>query len=119
MMKAYNSIPEYISSFPKDIQEKLNLILQTILHTSPDLSQTISYGMPTIKFKKKNLIHFAAYKTHLGIYPGSQAIEDFKKELTGFDTSKGTIRINLDSKLPLDLIKKLANYGIKRINNIK
>ncbi len=115
MMKTYNSIPEYIATFPKEIQEKLSIIHQTILKVSPELTQTISYGMPTIKYLGKNAIHFAAFNTHFGIYPGPQVIEDFKKELSGFDTSKGTIRIGLEAKLPLELIRKITKYRIESI----
>jgi uncharacterized protein YdhG (YjbR/CyaY superfamily) len=77
------NIDEYIAQFPKDVQEILEKLRQTIRESAPDAEEAISYQMPTFKLKG-NLVHFAAYKRHFGFYPAPSAIEQFKDELSGY-----------------------------------
>lgn len=76
----------------------------------PKFETKISYGMPTYR-DKRNLIHFAAQKQHLGIYPGSKAIEVFSEQLKGYSTSKGTIRIKYEEEIPYKLIGEIAKWN--------
>lgn len=111
-MEKYTNIEEYISNFPEDVQVKLEE-MRTLLHTLvPDAEESISYGIPTLKYKKKNLIHFAAFKNHIGLYPGAKTIEDFLPELSKYNTSKGTVQFPLSEKLPVALIKKITKYRL-------
>ena len=105
------SIDEYISAFPKDIQEILQEIRSTIQRAAPDAEETISYQMPTFKLKG-NLVHFAAYKKHIGFYPTPSGIERFKNRLTDYETSKGAIRFPLDKPLPLDLVSDIVAFRV-------
>ena len=75
----------------------------------PEAEERISWSMPTY-WKGRNIIHFAASKTHLGIYPGDEAVAEFEEELKDFDVSKGTIRLPYDKPLPKDLIQKIARW---------
>ena len=107
-MEKYTNIDEYIANFPESTQEKLEE-LRALLHTLvPDAEECISYGIPTLKYKKKNLIHFAGYAAHIGLYPGAKTIEHFLPELSKYNTSKGTVQFPLSEKLPLSLIKKIT-----------
>lgn len=108
----YKTINEYIALFPKDIQKILKEIRQTIRELAPNAKETIKYGIPTFELKG-NLVHFAAYKTHIGFYPASTGITKFKKELTPYETSKGTIKLPLNKKIPIKLITKIVKYRIK------
>ncbi len=111
-MEKYTNIEEYISNFPEDVQVKLEE-MRTLLHKLvPDAEESISYGIPTLKYKKKNLIHFAAFKNHIGLYPGAKTIEDFLPELSKYNTSKGTVQFPLSEKLPVALIKKITKYRL-------
>ncbi len=65
--------------------------------------------MPTY-WKGQNLIHFAASKKHIGLYPGGEATTVFADELTEFNVSKGTIRLPYDKELPVDLITRIARW---------
>ena len=114
-MKDYKNFEDYFSDFDTKIVEKLEQIRAEIKNEIPEVEECIKYAMPTFIFKKKNLIHFAAYKNHIGIYPGSEAIVVFEKELENYKTSKGAIQIPLSSKLPLELIKKIAVYRKSKI----
>jgi uncharacterized protein YdhG (YjbR/CyaY superfamily) len=109
-METYKTFENYFSDFDKEIVEKLEQIRSVIKKEIPEVEECIKYAMPTFTFKNKNLIHFAAYKNHIGIYPGSEAILVFAKDLKDYKTSKGAIQIPLSSELPLDLINKIANY---------
>ena len=114
-MRVTKTIDEYISDFPDEIREILERIRRLIQKIAPAATETISYGIPTFKLHGF-LIHFAGYKNHIGIYPGSQAIADFEKELEDFETSKGTVRLPLDKPMPYDLIKKIVEYKVKQAN---
>lgn len=107
-----NTIDEYIDAFPGDVQEKLHRIRDTIRKAAPEAREGISYGIPTFKHHG-NLVHFAGYENHIGFYPASSGISAFKKELTRYVTSKGTIRLPLDEPLPLALIRKIVKFRVK------
>ena len=101
------TIDAYIQSQEDSVRPKLEEI-RTILRTAlPDAEECIAWSMPTYR-KGKNLIHFAASKKHIGLYPGDEATAAFAQELAGFDISKGTIRLPYDKKLPAELIEKIA-----------
>jgi len=105
------NIDEFIESFPKETQKLLEQVRATIQKAVPKAEEIISYGIPTFKLYG-NLVHFAAYKNHIGFYPGSGAIIAFKKELTGFKTSKGTIQFPLDKPMPLKLIAQIVKFRV-------
>lgn len=109
-------IDDYIDEQNEDIQGYLNQIKESLRRALPGTEERMSYRMPTF-WDKKNIIHFAGYKNHIGIYPGPQAIEDFADRLTSYKTSKGAIQIPLDKPIPLDLIRELALYQRERIKS--
>jgi uncharacterized protein YdhG (YjbR/CyaY superfamily) len=84
-----------------------------IRKASPDATEAISYGMPTFKLHG-NMIHFAGYDHHIGLYPGSRPIEEFKDELTKYKTSKGTVQLPLDKPIPVGLIGRITKFCVKR-----
>ena len=103
------NIDEYIAARDEQIRPKLNEV-RSILHGAlPEAEERISWSMPTY-WKGRNIIHFAASKNHLGIYPGEEATAVFAEDLTGFDVSKGTIRIPYDQPLPVNLIERIARW---------
>ena len=110
--KQYKNIDEYISLFPKEIQDKLKEIRKTIRESAPEASEAISYQMPTFKLNG-NLVHFAAFKNHIGFFPTPSGIATFKKELSKYTTSKGTIQFPLDKPIPLDLVRRIVKYRVK------
>lgn len=101
---------------PESTSSELEKIRALIRELIPSYIEEIKYGIPTVIYKGKNLIHFAEYKDHIGIYPGPEAINAFKEELKTFGLSKGTIRIPRDLDLPIDLIKKIVQFRIKAID---
>ena len=103
-------IDDYIAQYPEAIQTRLNAIRDALREVLPDAQELIAWKMPTYK-AKKNIIHFAAYKNHIGIYPGDKAIEMFSEALKDFKTSKGAIQIQNTDKLPIELIKKIAKWN--------
>ena len=104
-----SSIEEYFSWFSPEIQEKLQLIRETLLKAVPEGKEVISYHMPAIKTSEV-LVYYAAQKNHIGYYPANQPIIEFKKELAGYVTSKGAIQIQYDQELPLKLISDIAIF---------
>lgn len=109
----YKNIDEYIKTYPKDVQDKLIQIRKVVKELAPTAVETISYGMPTFKLNGKNLVHFAAYKGHIGFYPTPGALTNFQKELLIYKTSKGTAQFRLDEDLPIKLIEKMVKFRIK------
>ena len=103
------TVDEYIAAQDEAVRPRLQE-LRAILRTAlPDAEERISWSMPTYR-KGRNLIHFAASKKHLGLYPGGEAVTVFAEELAGFDVSKGTIRLPYDSELPAELIERIAKW---------
>lgn len=115
-MVNYKNIDEYINTYPKDIQEKLLLIRRMANDLIPNGIEAIKYGMPTIRVNNKNLIHFAAFKNHIGLYPTPSAILEFKKDLSVYKTSKGAIQFPSDNDLPIKLIEKIIKFRASQIN---
>lgn len=109
MMKSYQSIDEYIADFPAHIQILLTQMRTTIQEASPEATEKISYAMPTFDLGG-NLVHFAAFKNHIGFYPSSSGIAAFQDEIAGFKSSKGAVQFPIGEALPLDLVKKIVVF---------
>ncbi|HTM97652.1 MAG TPA: DUF1801 domain-containing protein [Pedobacter sp.] len=105
------TIDEYIAGFPIEVQEHLYQIRETIKKAAPTATEKISYGMPTFHLHG-NLIHFAGYKNHIGLYPAPQGIEAFKEELSVYKGAKGSVQFPLDKPMPLDLIARITMYRV-------
>ncbi len=114
--KAPGSIDEYISQFPPEIQEKLDSLRQIIREEAPAAEEKISYQMPTFVLHG-NLVHFAAFKNHIGFYPTPSGIEAFSQELSCYKGAKGSIQFPIEKPLPLELIRKIVRFRITE--NIK
>ena len=104
------SIEEYISTFPFEIQTILQDVKKAIKEVAPQATEAISYQMPTFKLNGKNIVHFAAWKNHLGFYPTPSGTEKFDKELTPYKRAKGSIIFPFDQPMPLDLIKQITEF---------
>lgn len=107
--EAPKSIDEYILGQPEDVQLYLNKVNSVIKTAIPNAVEKISWSMPTY-WKKRNLIQFAAFKNHIGLYPGPEAVEAFSDKLQEYKTSKGTIQFPYDKALPLELIEEIAKW---------
>ncbi len=107
----YNSIDEYIGTFPKEVQEILKKLRAVIKEAAPDAEERISYRMPTFS-QKGNLVHFAAYKKHIGFYPTPSGIQAFKNELSAYEGAKGSVKFPIDEPLPYTLIGKIVRFRV-------
>ena len=105
----FNSIEEYIATFPEEIQGMLQELRATIQAAAPVAEEKISYQMPTF-FLNGNLVHFAAYKNHIGFYPAPSGIEAFKAELSVYKGAKGSVQFPIDKPLPLELVTKIVKF---------
>jgi uncharacterized protein YdhG (YjbR/CyaY superfamily) len=106
------SIDEYIAGFSDDVQEKLQAIRRTIRQAAPDAEEKISYQMPTF-YLKGNLVHFAAFRQHIGFYPTPTGTDTFREELAAYKVAKGTARFPLDKPIPFDLIAEIVRFRVK------
>ncbi len=106
------TIDGYIASFPEDVQEKLEKLRKVIKASAPRAEEAIAYGIPTLRLHG-NLVHFAAFKDHLSLFPGSSPIPVFKKELAPYKRSKGTIQFPLDRPIPFGLVKKIVRFRVR------
>ncbi len=102
-------IDEYIAEQPEAVQPILNQIRDTLRSVLPDTQERISYRMPTF-WKMHNIIHFAAQKSHVGLYPGPDAIAHFANRLKEYKTSKGAVQFPYEKPIPLDLIAEIAQW---------
>ena len=107
----FNSIDEYIATFPEETQKILEELRATIKAAAPDADERISYQMPTFALEG-NLVHFAAWKNHIGFYPTSSGTQAFKKELSIYEGAKGSVKFPIDKPLPLKLISRIVKFRV-------
>jgi uncharacterized protein YdhG (YjbR/CyaY superfamily) len=112
------NVEEYISGFPTDIQKMLKQIRRAVKKASPQAEELISYNMPLYKWNGM-LVSFAAWKTHIGLYPTPLSSGEFKKKLIPYEGAKATLRFPIDKPLPLTLItrivKRRMEENLKRV----
>jgi uncharacterized protein YdhG (YjbR/CyaY superfamily) len=111
-MKQAKTIDEYIALFPDHIQTILETLRQTIRESAPEAQEAISYQIPTFKLNG-NLVHFGAFKDHIGFFPTSSGVEAFKKQLSKYKTSTGTVQFPLDKPIPYSLVRQIVKYRVK------
>ena len=111
-MQEFKTIDEYIDTFPEDVHKILSELRQSIKESAPEAEETINYQMPTFTLNG-NLVHFAAFKNHIGFYPTPTGIEAFKEELAPYKGAKGSVQFPIDQPLPLPLIRKIVEYRVK------
>jgi uncharacterized protein YdhG (YjbR/CyaY superfamily) len=109
----FTTMDDYIASFPKEVQGILEEIRQTIRKAAPGAVEAISYQIPTFKLNGSNLVHFAAWKGHIGFYATPSGNAAFKKELARYEVAKGSIRFPFDEPTPYDLVAKIAKFRVK------
>ncbi|NLR68929.1 DUF1801 domain-containing protein [Chitinophaga varians] len=112
MATKFKTTDEYLATVPETSLQKAREIREIIRKAVPKATEVISYNIPAFKLNKV-LVWFAAYKSHVGFYPGGTAINVFQDDLTGYKTSKGAIQFPLDEPLPVSLINKIIKYRIK------
>ncbi len=104
-------VDAYIGAFPDEVRAILEKLREMILKEAPEALERMAYGMPTYTMKK-NLIHFAGYKKHIGIYPTPEGIEAFKEDLSTYKNSKGAVQFPLDRPMPWELIQRMIEYRV-------
>ena len=107
------TVDEYIAAQEESVRPRLDEVRAVLRKALPEAEERISWSMPTY-WKGRNIIHFAASRKHLGIYPGGEATTEFADELSDYDVSKGTIRIRYDQPLPAELIGRIAGWCFER-----
>ncbi len=107
----FNSIDQYIADFPPNVQDILQKIRAVIREAAPEAQEKISYQIPTF-YQNGNLVHFAAYKNHIGFYPTPNAIEAFKKELSAYNGAKGSVQFPINQPIPYELISKIVKFRV-------
>ncbi len=108
----FTSIDEYIATFPESTQAILQAVRAVIKAAAPDAKEKISYQMPTFDLKG-NLVHFAAFKNHIGFYPVPSGIEAFKEELSVYENAKGSVQFPIDQPMPMDLITRIVKFRVE------
>ncbi|MEP7172628.1 MAG: DUF1801 domain-containing protein [Aestuariivirga sp.] len=109
----FTTMDTYVAAFPKEIQGILEQVRQTIRKAAPGAVEAISYQIPTFKLNGSNLVHFAAWKDHIGFYATPSGNAAFKKELARFKVAKGSIQFPLDEPIPYDLVTKMVIFRVK------
>lgn len=110
------NIDEYIAQFPTEVQEKLKKIRKIVLEAAPEATEKISYQLPTF-YLFGNLVHFGAFKNHIGFYPTPSGIASFDEELTPYKRAKGSVNFPLNKPIPYDLIDKIVRFRV--MENLK
>jgi len=106
------TIDEYIFQFPEDVQFILQKVRTVIKESTPGAVEKISYQIPCF-YLQGDLVWFAGYKRHIGFYPKGSGIEAFKKELSGYKSSKGAVQFPLDKPIPYELIRRIVKFRVE------
>lgn len=110
--KTAADIDAYIAAFPPEIRELLEQMRATIRAAAPEAGEKIAYGMPTFTLQG-NLVHFAAFKHHIGFYPAPRGIEAFQQELSQYKGAKGSVQFPIGQPLPLDLVRRIVLFRVQ------
>ena len=110
MRTAAKDIDDYIAGFPPNVRKKLEQVRATIQKAVPDAEEAIRYQIPTFRLDGKNLIHFAAFQQHIGLYPAPRGDDAFKDELSKYEGGKGTVQFPLDQPIPVALIRRIVKF---------
>lgn len=115
--KQFETIDEYINTFPKNVQAILEKMRTTIKKAAPEAEETISYKMPTFKLKGSVLMYFAAFRRHIGLFP--PAPREFKNEISKYEGPKGNLKFPTDELIPYDLVTRIVVFRKKAILDSK
>ena len=110
------TIDEFISQYPPEVQTILQKIRALIQKSAPGAEEAMAYGIPTFKLNSKNLVHFSAFKEHIGFYPTPAGIEKFRKELSAYEGAKGSVKFPLNKPIPYALIGKITQFRVKEVS---
>ncbi|MBI3161491.1 MAG: DUF1801 domain-containing protein [Chloroflexi bacterium] len=109
------TIDEFISQYPPEVQTILQKIRALIQKSAPGAEEAMAYGIPTFKLNGKNLVHFSAFKEHIGFYPTPSGITKFKKELSAYEGAKGSVKFPLTKPVPYALIGRITQFRVKEV----
>ncbi|MCB9251335.1 MAG: DUF1801 domain-containing protein [Flavobacteriales bacterium] len=105
-------VTSYIRQFPVETAKILEQIRDLILKIEPEVTESISYGMPAYKTFGKPLVYFAAYGSHIGFYATPTGHKAFEKDLSSFKQGKGSVQFPLTSPMPFKLIEKIVKFRV-------
>jgi uncharacterized protein YdhG (YjbR/CyaY superfamily) len=106
------AVDAYIEAQSEHVRERLTELRRTIARAAPEASEKISYGAPTFDYHG-NLVHYAAFRNHIGFYPTPSGIEAFENELQRYKHAKGSVQFPLTEPLPLDLVASIVQFRVK------
>jgi uncharacterized protein YdhG (YjbR/CyaY superfamily) len=119
-MAVTTPVDEYISSFPRTVQQALGRMRRAVLKAVPDADQVIAYGIPTFKLAGRNIVHIAGWETHVGLYPSPSGIDAFAERTAIYQSGKGTLRFPLDEPLPVALITEITAFRVtEELNRLR
>ena len=110
---APETVDQYIAAFPVDVKKRMQQLRKTIKAAAPKADEVISYQMPGYKYFGM-LVYFAAYKNHIGFYPGAGGVVEFYKKLSSFKSAKGSVQFPHDRPIPYDVISKIVKFRVKQ-----
>ena len=106
------TVTEYIDAAPKGARKKLHEMRACVRKSAPGAKEGLKWGLPAFSYRRI-LVMFAGFKHHIGFYPTASALKAFAKELSKFNTSRGTVQFPLEKPLPLTLIRKITAFRVR------
>src|SRR5690606_34005969 len=107
---SFETVPEYIETFPPEVQKILKKIRATIRKAAPKATESISYQIAAYKLDGKVLIYFAGFSKHVSVYPAPRSAPEFAEELAAYKGGKGTVQFPLDKPIPYELITRIVSF---------
>jgi uncharacterized protein YdhG (YjbR/CyaY superfamily) len=116
-MNKPETIDEYTATFPDRTRILLEQVRAAIKQVAPEATETICYGIPTFQLDGKDLDHYGGFTSHIGFYATPDGHEEFEAELSAYKRGKGSVQFPLDKPLPLDLIRRIAQYRAEQLRH--
>ncbi|WP_168211755.1 iron chaperone [Ruania zhangjianzhongii] len=116
MAEKATSIDEYLDGIDPAFRPELERIRALVTEVVPSVEESISYRMPTLKYKNRALVYFTASKNHMTLFPSSWAIEEFQDRLADYKRTEHGIQFTLEKPLPTELIEDLVRYHARQID---
>jgi len=110
-----SEVDDYIARFPREVQKLLTAMRRAIRGVARGATERISYGIPTFDLLGTHLVHYAAFKEHIGFYPTGRGMLDFKAELAAYPTGRGSVQFAFDAPLPLDLVRRIVRHRLATV----
>src|SRR3954466_6672401 len=114
MAAPFTTVDEYVASLPEDVQPVMEAVRRVVRRVVPEVAEKISYAMPTFTLDGRPLVHVAAWKKHLGLYPLPPLEGELAAQVEPYRGAKDTMHLPYAKPIPYDLVERVVRVLLER-----